>query len=81
MIISLTDTFTSLLAGFTIFAILGNLAHNLGTDIPSVAGKGPALAFASYPLAISKFEFVPQVSSFSFCNCKKRYTFLIAGVS
>lgn len=61
MIISLTDTFTSLLAGFTIFAILGNLAHNLGTTIPEVAGKGPALAFASYPLAISKFEILPQV--------------------
>ncbi|ODM92807.1 Sodium-dependent nutrient amino acid transporter 1, partial [Orchesella cincta] len=66
MIISLTDTFTSLLAGFTIFAILGNLAHTTGVEIKDVVGAGPALAFASYPLAISKFEFLPQLFSVLF---------------
>jgi len=37
MIISVTDTFTSLLAGFTIFAILGNLAEELGLPIDEVS--------------------------------------------
>jgi solute carrier family 6 amino acid transporter-like protein 5/7/9/14 len=35
--------------GVTIFAVLGNLAHELGKEIPDVAGAGPALAFVSYP--------------------------------
>lgn len=56
------DTFTSLLGGVTIFAILGNLAHNLGTtDIASVVKSGSGLAFISYPDAISKIDWVPQV--------------------
>ncbi|ODN04548.1 Sodium-dependent nutrient amino acid transporter 1, partial [Orchesella cincta] len=60
-IISLMDTFTSLLAGFTIFAILGSLATQLDVDITVVAKSGPGLAFISYPDAISKFDWVPQL--------------------
>lgn len=57
------DTFTSLLGGFTMFGILGNLAHNLGIkDIDAVVRSGTGLAFISYPDAISKFEVVPQVT-------------------
>lgn len=55
------DTFTSLLAGFTIFAILGSLAHELNVDVTIVAKSGPGLAFVSYPDAISKFDWVPQL--------------------
>ena len=56
------DTFTSLLAGATIFGILGNLAHNLNIDsIDSVVRSGTGLAFISYPDAISKFDVVPQL--------------------
>ena len=33
LIISFTDTFTSLLAGFVIFSILGSLAHELGVSV------------------------------------------------
>lgn len=63
MIVTTLDTFTSLMAGLTIFAILGNLAHNLGVDdISTVIKGGTGLAFISYPDAISKFEVVPQVS-------------------
>lgn len=60
------DTFTSLLAGFTIFGILGNLAHEMGEkDISAVVGAGgTGLAFISYPNAIAKFDVVPQVSYF-----------------
>lgn len=53
---------TSLLAGFTIFGILGNLALESGKDIKDVVKSGWALAFVSYPEAISKFQAVPQVS-------------------
>lgn len=63
MIVTTLDTFTSLMAGLTIFAILGNLAHNLGIeDISTVIKSGTGLAFISYPDAISKFEVVPQVT-------------------
>lgn len=62
MIVSFLDTFTSLLAGFTIFAILGNLASNLDTTIENVVKTGgTGLAFISYPDAISKFDVVPQL--------------------
>jgi solute carrier family 6 amino acid transporter-like protein 5/7/9/14 len=71
MIVTTLDTFTSLLAGFTIFGILGNLAHNLGeTDLSKVISSGGSgLAFISYPDAIAKFQFVPQVSLVFSQNC------------
>ena len=40
MIISVADTFTSALAGVTIFAILGNLARTLDVDISKVVDAG-----------------------------------------
>lgn len=62
MIVTTLDTFTSLLAGSTIFAILGNLAHEMGIDdITNVVAGGPGLAFVSYPEAIARFDAVPQV--------------------
>lgn len=62
MIVTSLDTVTSLLAGITIFGILGNLAHNLGVeDVGTVVKSGTGLAFISYPDAIAKFEFAPQV--------------------
>jgi len=62
MIVTTLDTFTSLLAGCTIFSILGNLMHELKTtDIANVVKGGTGLAFVSYPDAIAKFDIVPQV--------------------
>lgn len=61
MIVSLMDTFTSLLAGVTIFSILGNLAYESGKPIESVVSGGTGLAFVSYPEAIGKFNVVPQL--------------------
>lgn len=50
-----------------IFGILGNLAHETGSsDIHSVVQGGSGLAFVSYPNAIAKFEFMPQVFSVLF---------------
>lgn len=58
------DTFTSLLAGFTIFGILGHLAHETGaTDIAEVVKGGAGLAFISYPDAIARLQFLPQVTA------------------
>lgn len=62
MIVTTLDTFTSLLAGITIFGILGNLAHNLKAEnISDVVRGGTGLAFISYPDAIAKFQFIPQL--------------------
>lgn len=79
MIVTSLDTFTSLLAGITIFGILGNLAHNMQIDdISKVVQSGTGLAFISYPDAISKFEYLPQVKLFE-CRPRmflKSYVFL-----
>ncbi|KAJ8668094.1 hypothetical protein QAD02_009757 [Eretmocerus hayati] len=67
MVITSIDTLSSLLAGFTIFGVLGNLAHELGTDdIGSVVRGGSGLAFVSYPDAIAKFTLLPQLFSVLF---------------
>ena len=62
-IVSFADTGTSLLAGFTIFSILGNLAYetNQLDQIDKVVRGGTGLAFITYPEAIAKFDAVPQV--------------------
>lgn len=63
IIVTSLDTVTSLIAGITIFGILGNLAHNLNiTNIDEVVRSGTGLAFISYPDAIAKFKAVPQVN-------------------
>ena len=65
LIVTTLDTFTSLLAGCTIFSILGNLMHELDikdSNIKDVVQGGTGLAFVSYPDAIAKFDVVPQVS-------------------
>ncbi|XP_026753316.2 sodium-dependent nutrient amino acid transporter 1-like [Galleria mellonella] len=68
MIVTILDTFTSLISGITIFAVLGNLAHQLGyDDISEVIGSGgTSLAFISYPDAIAKSPFAPQLFSVLF---------------
>ncbi|CAG0913002.1 unnamed protein product [Notodromas monacha] len=61
LIISFMDTFTSILAGLSIFAIIGNLAHESGGQVEDVVKGGAGLAFISYPEAIAKFDAVPQL--------------------
>ncbi|XP_011876475.1 PREDICTED: sodium-dependent nutrient amino acid transporter 1-like [Vollenhovia emeryi] len=61
MIVTTLDTFTSLLAGCTIFGILGNLSRELGIeDVGAVVRGGTGLAFISYPETIAKFTIAPQ---------------------
>ncbi|XP_061389733.1 sodium-dependent nutrient amino acid transporter 1-like [Musca vetustissima] len=62
MIITSIDSLTSLLSGCIIFGILGNLAYeSQTTDIGSVVKGGAGLAFISYPEAIAKFKYLPQL--------------------
>ncbi|ETN63077.1 sodium-dependent nutrient amino acid transporter 8 [Anopheles darlingi] len=66
-IVTSIDTFTSLLAGCTIFGILGHLAHVTGSsDVGNVVKSDAGLAFISYPEAIAKFEVLPQAFSVLF---------------
>ncbi|XP_052861312.1 sodium-dependent nutrient amino acid transporter 1-like [Anopheles cruzii] len=66
-IVTSIDTLTSLLAGCTIFGILGHLAHVTGTtDVGNVVKSDAGLAFISYPEAIAKFEVLPQAFSVLF---------------
>lgn len=67
LIVTSLDTITSILSGIIIFGILGNLAHETGIDdITAVVKGGTGLAFVSYPDAIAKFEFMPQIFSVVF---------------
>ncbi|XP_012219264.2 sodium-dependent nutrient amino acid transporter 1-like isoform X1 [Linepithema humile] len=61
-IVTTLDLCTSLMAGTTIFGILGNLAHEIGSDdISTVVRAGTGLAFVSYPEALARFQVVPQL--------------------
>ena len=61
-IVSYTDAFTSIVAGITTFAALGNLADQLGVEVSEVVrGGGLSLAFVSYPDALARFTYLPQV--------------------
>lgn len=62
MIISWTDTFTSLLSGAIVFSIIGHLGVVTGeTDYTKVVHPGAGLTFITYPEALAKFEHVPNL--------------------
>jgi solute carrier family 6 (neurotransmitter transporter, glycine) member 5/9 len=54
LIVSSMDTFTSILGGFTTFAILGHMSKVTQQDISKVIKDSTGLAFITYPEAISK---------------------------
>ncbi|XP_076624729.1 sodium-dependent nutrient amino acid transporter 1 isoform X1 [Colletes latitarsis] len=61
-VVTTMDLATSLIAGTTIFGILGNLAQESGKDdISTVVRAGTGLAFISYPEALARFTVVPQL--------------------
>ncbi|XP_055593646.1 sodium-dependent nutrient amino acid transporter 1-like [Uranotaenia lowii] len=67
MIISWLDTFTSLLSGAIVFAIIGHLGVVTGeTDYSKVVQPGSGLTFITYPDALAKFEHVPNLFSVMF---------------
>jgi solute carrier family 6 amino acid transporter-like protein 5/7/9/14 len=44
-----------------ISSFLGNLAYELGVEVDEVVKSGTGLAFVSYPSAIAKFDWMPQL--------------------
>eukprot|EP00794_Sanderia_malayensis_P003630 gene3630-4144_t len=48
------DSFTSSLAGFVIFSVLGFMSHQLQIDVEKVVSSGPGLAFMVYPEGIAQ---------------------------
>ncbi|XP_037498624.1 sodium- and chloride-dependent glycine transporter 2 isoform X1 [Rhipicephalus sanguineus] len=66
MVVSVLDTFTSIISGMVIFSVLGAMAHDLGNvDVKDVAQGGPGLAFVAYPEALTRLP-VPQLWSVLF---------------
>lgn len=52
LIVTAANAFTSIYAGFAIFAMLGFLALKTGLPVEEVAEQGPGLAFVAYPEAL-----------------------------
>ncbi|KAG8231001.1 hypothetical protein J437_LFUL010017 [Ladona fulva] len=65
LIVTVVNCFTSVLAGFSIFAILGFLANRMGVSVPDVVNSGPGLAFVAYPEAVLHMP-LPQLWAFLF---------------
>ncbi|XP_055937733.1 sodium-dependent nutrient amino acid transporter 1-like [Argiope bruennichi] len=64
IIISLLDTFTNVLAGSVIFAVLGTLAFQKDLPIDKVVNhQDLGLAFIIYPQALADIKIVPQLWS------------------
>ena len=53
LILSLGNCFTSFFAGFAIFSILGNMAHEQGVTVEEIVADGIGLAFVVYPDGLS----------------------------
>ncbi|KAH7974376.1 hypothetical protein HPB49_014574 [Dermacentor silvarum] len=64
-IIALADLLVSFLAGMAVFSVLGNMAYVLGEKVSDVASGGFALAFITYPEAVTVITF-PHLWAFAF---------------
>uniref|UniRef100_A0A8C5QGM4 Transporter n=1 Tax=Leptobrachium leishanense TaxID=445787 RepID=A0A8C5QGM4_9ANUR len=58
-IVTLGNAFTSILAGFAIFSVLGYMSQELGVPVDQVAKAGPGLAFVVYPQAMTMLPLSP----------------------
>lgn len=50
--VSFTNVFTAIFAGFAVFSMLGFMAQNMNVPVSEVVQSGPGLAFIAYPEAI-----------------------------
>ncbi|XP_029366289.1 sodium- and chloride-dependent GABA transporter 1 [Echeneis naucrates] len=53
LIVSLANSFTSILAGFVIFSAIGYMAHIHNLPVNNIATDGPGLVFVVYPEVLS----------------------------
>ncbi|VDI80717.1 Hypothetical predicted protein, partial [Mytilus galloprovincialis] len=53
---AIINCFTSILAGFVVFSVLGYMAHITQKDIDKVAMEGPGLVFMVYPEALATLD-------------------------
>lgn len=52
LMVSATNVFTAIFAGFAVFSVMGFMAHNLNVPVGEVVQSGPGLAFIAYPEAV-----------------------------
>ncbi|CAG0880902.1 unnamed protein product [Darwinula stevensoni] len=57
LVVTLVNSCTSLIAGFIVFATLGNLSHQFNEPIDAIVADGPELVFIVYPQALLKMPF------------------------
>ncbi|OQV23103.1 Sodium- and chloride-dependent glycine transporter 2 [Hypsibius exemplaris] len=57
MIVSVADTATSLIAGISVFSILGFMAGQLDVGVETVAQSGPGLVFVTFPEALNQMPY------------------------
>lgn len=59
ILVPIINCFTSIYAGFAVFAVLGFMAQEKGVDIEDVAEQGPGLVFVVYPEALAQMPLAP----------------------
>lgn len=54
-----SNSLTSIYAGFAIFSVIGFMAFETGKDVQEAADQGVGLAFVAYPAALARLPLSP----------------------